>query len=87
MMKIWEKRCIQPKMGFVVKLIFQREMVKVWKKAVLKPKWSKTQFLRNSVIARADLMQNAFFGEKWWKFGKTMFSTQNGAKHSLSCIP
>ena len=39
--------------------------------------------LKMSCIPWLDLMQNASFREKWWKFDKTLFSTENGAKHSF----
>ena len=56
-------------------------MLKVCQNAVFNPKWRKTQSSRNSCILWVDLMQNAFFREKWWKFGKTLYSTQDGGNN------
>ena len=69
--------------GFGAKPIFQRELVIMWRNAVFNSPWRKTQFSRKSVISWVDSMQNTFFREKWKKFDKTLFLTQNGAKHRI----
>ena len=63
--------------------IVKRELVKIWRDALLEPKLSKTHFSSKSCTPWVHSMQNAFFSDKWWNSGKNAVFNPKLRKHTF----